>query len=241
MFSNKRTGLCLYDRDTSGNCYKVRLLLSFLELPFERVEIKLEGGRNRVDDVYLTLNPRGQIPTLVHGETVLWGSTAILVYLASNFDHSKSWLPVQPAIMGHVMQWLELAQNEISHGLFRARAIRNFGYQGIWADAWREGLSALETLELHLSNHEWLAAGAPTIADIACFPYTVLAGEGGFNLETYIGVAAWIDRFKRLPRFIGMPGINLPDKSNQLQDIIDGLGGFSQVDSDNLVRSEQPT
>jgi glutathione S-transferase len=217
MFPDEKAGLCLYDRDTSGNSYKVRLLLSILELPFERIGIKLEGGRNEVDASYLILNPRGQIPTLVHGETVLWGPTAILVYLASKFDHSKSWLPVRPMAMGHVMQWLELAQNEISNGLFKARAIRNFGYQGIWAEAYREGLRALEVLELRLSTHEWLETGVPTIADIACFPYTALAREGGFNLEAYTGAAAWIDRFKRLPRSIGMPGVNPPENSKQLQ------------------------
>jgi glutathione S-transferase len=84
----------LYGRSTSGNSYKVRLLMAFLGMPCSETQIPLgTGGRNQVDQAYLTLNPRGQIPTLVDGDTVLWGSTGILVYLASRYDPSGTWLP----------------------------------------------------------------------------------------------------------------------------------------------------
>jgi hypothetical protein len=103
----------LYDRERSGNAYKVRLLLSFLGVPYERIPVSLKEGRNQVDSHYLQLNPRGQIPTLQDGDVTLWGSTAILTYLALRSDKTEQWLPRDPARFGQAMQWLELAQNEI--------------------------------------------------------------------------------------------------------------------------------
>jgi glutathione S-transferase len=131
----------LYGRETSGNTYKARLLMAFLDVAYEQIEVRLgPGGRNQVDESYRSLNPRGQVPTLVDGDTVLWGSTAILVYLAAQYDPSGHWLPRHdPAALGRVMQWLELARNEISTGLFRARAIAGFGYSGDIEGARRDG------------------------------------------------------------------------------------------------------
>jgi glutathione S-transferase len=209
------TKLRLYDRLTSGNSYKARLLLAFLEISYEKVDIPLDSGRNKIDGSYLALNPRGQIPTLVHGNTVLWGSTGILAYLATQLDPKKVWLPDQPAAIGRVMQWLELAQNEVTSGLFRARAIRCFGYSGDLEQALLEGTRGLEVLDQQLKGRDWLAAAHPTIADIACFPYAALAREGGFDLSNYRHVCEWINRFKSLPRFIAMPGIDALELGEQ--------------------------
>lgn len=199
--------LKLYDREASGNCYKARLLLSFLNMPYERIPVAMQDGKNVVDGSYLELNPRGQIPTLVDGDTVLWGSTAILCYLATRYDETSSWLPRDPAPLGRVMQWLELAQNEILNGLFRARAIVRFGLPGDLAAAQQIGLRALGVLESRLGAEAWLAGNGPTVADIACFPYVALAHEGQIDATPYAGVQQWVGRIKSLDRFVGMPGI----------------------------------
>lgn len=199
--------LKLYDREASGNCYKARLLLSFLNMPYERIPVSMQDGKNVVDGSYLELNPRGQIPTLVDGDTVLWGSTAILCYLATRYDETSSWLPRDPARLGRVMQWLELAQNEILTGLFRARAIVRFGLPGDLAAAQQIGLRALDVLESRLAAEPWLADNGPTVADVACFPYVALAHEGQVDATPYAGVQQWVGRIKSLDRFVGMPGI----------------------------------
>lgn len=199
--------LKLYDREASGNCYKARLLLSFLNMPYERVPVAMQDGKNVVDSGYLKLNPRGQIPTLVDGDTTLWGSTAILCYLAARYDETSSWLPRDPARLGQVMQWLELAQNEILAGLFRARAIVKFGLPGELAAAQQIAARALEVLESRLAVEPWLAGNGPSIADIACFPYVALAHEGEVDLSPYAGVQQWLSRIESLDRFVGMPGI----------------------------------
>lgn len=198
--------LKLHDRDKSGNAYKIRLLLSFLNIPYERIPVALKNGRNQVDSSYLQLNPRGQIPTLQDGDAVLWGSTAILSYLALRYDKTEHWLPRDPVRFGQVMQWLELAQNEIQSGLFQARAIVQFGLAGDLQAAQRVAGQALDVLESRLRIEQWLAGPEPTIADIACFPYVALAGEGKVDVSPHPGVQRWIDDFRSLDRFVGMPG-----------------------------------
>jgi glutathione S-transferase len=208
--------LKLYDRNTSGNSYKVRLMLSFLELPCELIPVQLEEGRNKIDAAYFELNPRGQVPTLKDDDLVLWGSTAILMYLGARYDVTRQWLPAEPVALAQTGQWLELAQNEISTGLFLARAVRRFGYAGDLASAQMAGRRALEVLEGCLGRRDWLVGDRATIADVACFPYVALAGEGGFTLEDYPGVERWVARFKTLERFVCMPGISeaAPANSN---------------------------
>jgi glutathione S-transferase len=192
--------LKLHDREASGNAYKVRLLLSLLGVPYERIPVAMKDGRNQVDSGYLALNPRGQIPTLQDGELTLWGSTAILCYIASRYDKSGSWLPRDPAQLGQVMQWLELAQNEIQSGLFRARAITRFGIDGDLPTAQQQAIRALQVLESRLDKGQWLAGKGPTIADIACFPYVALAAEGNIDTSQYPNVQRWIARIKSVRR-----------------------------------------
>jgi glutathione S-transferase len=195
----------LYDRDVSGNCYKVRLLLALLRLSWERVPVDTAAGANRTPE-FLQLNPRGQIPVFEDAGKVFWDSTAILVYLARRYG-GEQWLPVDAADMAAVTQWLALAQNEILYGLARARAIKLFKRAGNLEECHTMGNKALGVLEQHLAAHDWLALGRCTIADIACYPYVALAPEGELPLEPYPFVRAWIGRIQALSGYVGMPGL----------------------------------
>ena len=194
----------LYGAPLSGNAYKVRLLLELLGLEFEETVVDLQTGENRTES-FLALNPRGQIPTLIDGEVTVWDSQAILVYLARRYG--EVWLPGEPAAMAEVMQWLAVAENELLFGLARARAVRFFGRDFDLASCQAYGRAGLEVLEQRLAGHRWLAAGKPTIADIACMPYAALSHMGGVPLDDYPAVRGWIDRVRELPGFIAMEGI----------------------------------
>ena len=196
--------ITLYGGPRSGNAYKVRLLLTLLGLEFEETVINLQAGENRTES-FLALNPRGQIPTLVDGDVTVWDSQAILVYLARRYG--EAWLPAEPAAMAEVMQWLALAENELLFGLARARAIKSFGLDFDLASSQAYGHEGLKVLEKRLAGHAWLAAGKPTIADIACMPYCALSWMGGIALDDYPSVLAWIDRVRALPGFVAMEGI----------------------------------
>lgn len=195
----------LYDFELSGNAYKVRLLLSLLELRYERVPVDLRAGEQR-QAAFLKLNPRGQVPTLDDDGTVVWDSLAILVYLARRYGGEK-WLPLAAEPMAEVMQWLAVMENEMLFGLARARVICKFKRPGNLDEAQELGRKGLGVLEQRLATHPWLALDRLTIADIACFPYVALAPEGEISLDGNPAVRGWIDRIKALPGFVAMPGV----------------------------------
>ena len=196
--------ITLYGTQVSGNAYKARLLLSLLGLEFEEIDVNLMSGENRTES-FLALNPRGQVPVLVDGEAAVWDSQAILVYLARRYG--EAWLPADPVAMAEVMQWLAVSENELLFGLARARAVLHFGRDFDLPSCQTYGRVGLKVLEQHLAGNDWLAAGKPTIADIACMPYAALSHMGGIPLDDHPAIRAWIDRIRALPGFIAMEGI----------------------------------
>ncbi|CAI8853587.1 glutathione S-transferase family protein [Methylocaldum szegediense] len=195
----------LYDMELSGNAYKIRLFCSLLGLHCESVPVDLTKQEHKHAD-FLALNPRGQVPVLDDGGTIVWDSMAILVYLARKYaDHR--WLPTEAEAMARVMQWLALSENEILYGLARARAVKRFKRPWDLAQCQELGRSALSVMENHLQHEQWLAADWPTIADIACYPYVALAPEGGIALDDYPHVRQWLARIRSLPGYVGMPGL----------------------------------
>jgi glutathione S-transferase len=198
------TELKLYDFPLSGNCYKIRLLLSMLGFPYERETIDIMHGESQTDD-FKKLNPRGQIPVLVDGEVRLWDSMAILVYLARRHG-SKQWLPADALGEARVMQWLAVSENELLYGLARARITVMFNKSFDLEQCQREARPGLEAMEDRLGEGDWLVADHATIADIACYPYVSLAHQGQVSLDPYPHIQAWLKRVEGLDGWVPMQG-----------------------------------
>ncbi|MGF1639958.1 MAG: glutathione S-transferase family protein [Rhodospirillales bacterium] len=213
--------LRLYDFGQSGNCHKVRLMLSMLRLTFETVTVDMLAAEHRSRE-YLEINPLGQVPALRDRDLVLRDSQAILIYLARRYG-GESWLPDDPKNMARVVQWLFTAANEIQHGPAAARLAVRFGV-GIDLTA-AQGIARkiLAVLDSDLAGHDWLALDRPTIADLACYPYVALAPEGDVPLAPFPAVCAWIRRIEALPGYLGMPG--LPREFDRPALRPDGAGG----------------
>jgi glutathione S-transferase len=192
--------LVLYDLDRSGNCYKVRLLLSMLGRAYRRVRVDSTAGETQTAE-FKRLNPRGQIPVLADGETVIWDSMAILVYLARRHG-GEQWLPSDALGEARVMQWLAVSENELLYGVARARAALRLNRPFDPEQCRAEARPGLEAMERRLGEGAWLAAGHPTIADLACYPYLSLAAEAELALGPYPGIQAWLRRLEGVPGWI---------------------------------------
>lgn len=189
--------------ERSGHCYKVKLMLAFLGLGYERIKVDRRRGDNRTPE-FLGLSARGLVPVLEDDGEVIWDSQAILAYLGARYG-SPDWWPESPDQIAKVMQWLAVAQGEIQLGLQRARAITRTGRAGSLEEAQQIGARALSLLDAQLARQPWLALGRPTVADVACYPYVALAPEGGVSLTPYPAVRGWLASFESLPGFVALP------------------------------------
>ena len=194
--------MLLYDAPVSGNCYKVRLLLSMRGIPFERREVDVVDRSGRLE-LLGELNPALRVPTLVldNGEP-LAESNAILCYLAEGSE----LLPADPLERARVLQWLFFEQ--YSHEPYIA-VVR---FWVLFSDAppgeaeigsRRDGgYAALDAMERHLATREYLVAERYTIADIALYAYTHVAHEAGFEMQRYPAIATWLQRIAAQPGHI---------------------------------------
>lgn len=199
----------LYGYEISGNSYKVKLMLSLLNLDYEWHKVDLLKGAHKQPD-FLTLNPFGQVPVLVDGDVVLPDAQAILVYLARQYG-GETWLPTDAEPMSRVIRWLSTAAGEVRQGPESARLYHLFKATSINLErALQKSDFILGQLDRHLATRTWLELDRPTIADVAVFPYVALAPDGQIDLSAYPNVLAWIDRIKQLPGFVGMAGIEQP-------------------------------
>jgi glutathione S-transferase len=195
----------LYNSQLSGNCWKVRQLLALLEIPYERIEVDVIDRSNR-REILGGKNPALRVPTLEldDGEH-LAESNAILWYLADG----TPFLPDDPLARARVLQWMFFEQYEVEPNLAVARFwIAILGEREQHAaeleGKWRGGNRALDALEGHLDGREWLVGDALSIADVSLYGYTHVAEEGGFDLDPYPAVRAWLDRIAAHPGHIAL-------------------------------------
>jgi glutathione S-transferase len=190
----------LYDSPISGNAYKVRLLLAHLGIEYETREVEVvdrSAPRDELDE----LNTARRVPTIVLDDgRPLAESNAILWY----FGEGTRFVPDDRYDRAKVLQWLFFEQYEHEPALAVARFLRTyFGRPELW-ESQREQLTkkgerALRSLDDALAGGGWLVGGGMSIADISLYAYTHVADEGGFSLEPYPNVRAWLDRVAAEP------------------------------------------
>jgi glutathione S-transferase len=190
----------LYDSPVSGNCYKVRLLLAHLGIPYERRPMDVVDRSNR-EAVLGDLNPALRVPTLVLDDgRALGESGAILWY----FGEGTSFVPEDSYERAQVLQWMFFEQYDHEPAIAVARFWLAYSDR---ADEVRDqvpewqakGKRALAAMERHLDGRDWLVGEAMTIADIALYAYTHVADEGGFDLAPYPATRAWLERVSSQP------------------------------------------
>jgi glutathione S-transferase len=190
----------LYDSPVSGNCYKVRLLLAHLAVPYERHTVDVVDRSNR-SELLGALNPVHRVPTLVLDDgRPLAESDAILWY----FGEGTRFVPDDRYERAQVLQWMFFEQYEHEPAI----AILRFGlaysgrpelFEPRREERTRAGYRALEAMEGQLAGRRWFVGESMTIADIALYAYTHVAHEGGFELDRFGAISAWLARVAEQP------------------------------------------
>jgi glutathione S-transferase len=190
----------LYNSAVSGNCYKVRLLLAHLGLPYETVEVSVVERSNRAE-LLGGLNPALRVPTLVLDDgRPLAESNAILWFLGDG----TLYVSEDPYERAQALQWMFFEQ--YSHEPYLAVVRFWLAYSGTperFADQLpartKGGYQALDAMERHLDRRRFLVGERYSIADISLYAYTHVAHEGGFDLAPYPAVRTWLDRVAAQP------------------------------------------
>ncbi len=195
----------VYGDYRSGNCYKIKLMLSLLGLPYRWQAIDVLKGETHTAD-FLLKNPNGKIPVLeLDDGSFLVESNAILNYLAQD----TAWLPADRRLRTQVLQWQFFEQYSHEPTLAVARFIQL--YQGLpdsrraeYERCQQAGYKALQVMEQQLQSTPFLVGEQYSIADISLYAYTHVADEGGFDLSGYPAIQAWLLRVAAQPGHVTM-------------------------------------
>ena len=199
------TTLTLYAMPSSGNSYKVQLLLALLQRPHAQVACEY-GTPALVQAKADGALPLGKLPALHLGSgTILSESGAILWYLAQGTD----WIPQDPLAQAEMLSWMFFEQNRVESVIAVRAALLCYPHRAADATPDRlaallsDGIVLLDILDRHLAARDWLVGDAPTLADIAVYGYVHTAGtRGGYDMAPYPGIARWCARMAVLPGHI---------------------------------------
>ena len=192
----------LYGNLNSGNCYKVRLLLSYLGVRYNYDNIDAPHGGTRTPE-FLAINPAGQIPVLkLEDGRTLPESNAILMFLAED----TPYIPVNSFDRAKVLQWMFWEQYRHEPAIAVARYISFYApeREGELPGLREKGRVALAVMNGQLAERPFFIGSGPSVADIALYAYTHVAGEAGFDLSNYPNITAWCGRMVEHPKHILM-------------------------------------
>jgi glutathione S-transferase len=195
----------VYGNSDSGNCYKVKLALEQLALPYRWVETDSVAGATRTPE-FLAKNPNGKVPLLeLEDGSFLPESNAILWYLAEDTELA----PAGRLGRARALHWMFFEQYSHEPCVAVARSIMRYlppdSPRRAELPRLRErGHQALAVMERHLARERYFVDEVYSIADIALFAYTHCAEDGGIELAPYPAIRAWLERVRLQPRFVAM-------------------------------------
>lgn len=195
----------VFGMSDSGNCYKVKLLLEQLGDPYQWEEVDSLNGATRQPQ-FLAMNPNGKVPLLeIAPGRYLAESNAILCYLA---EGTPFW-PAQRLARAQALQWMFFEQYSHEPYIAVARFICKFlppdhPRRAELPRLLERGYQALAVMEQHLAHRSYFVDDIYSIADIALFAYTHAAADGGFALDRFPAIDAWLRRVKTQPKFISI-------------------------------------
>lgn len=184
----------------SGNAYKAALTLTLADAEWEPVFVDFFNGATRTPE-FRELNIMGEVPVLEDGDAILTQSGVIQDYVSSKTGKlgGKS-----AAERREILRWMFFDNHKVSGvagGLrfmmnFMPAEKRNADVLGFLSG--RLG-AALQVIETHLEDRNWLAGDDITIADIACAGYLFYPEPFNFERKSLPNIDRWLDAIASQP------------------------------------------
>jgi glutathione S-transferase len=200
--------LVLHEDPISGNCYKIRLVAAHLGLPIERRSYDVLKQETRTPAFLATVNANGRIPVLQIGERFLPESSAACFYLAEG----SPLIPADRFDRADMLRWMFFEQYNHEPNVATLRFWLAFIGEDRLSEAQKAllpvkraaGEAAFALMEEHLAMREFFVGKAFSLADVALYAYTHVAGDGGFDLARWPSVQAWTARIAAMPGHVTM-------------------------------------
>ncbi len=186
------------------NGHKVHIALEELELAHEVHPINIGQG-DQFTEEFLRISPNNKIPAMIDsdgpgGQPIsLFESGAILLYLA---EKTGQLMPRDARGRHETMEWLMFQMGGLGPMLGQAHHFRQYAPETIDYAVNRytnEAARLYGVMDRRLADHEWLAAGQYTIADIACFPWIRPHDNQGQSLADFPNLKRWFDAIAARP------------------------------------------
>ncbi|MEM7718754.1 MAG: glutathione S-transferase family protein [Pseudomonadota bacterium] len=204
------TDLTLYSMPSSGNSYKVRLLLALTQRSYTHIGLEYETPE-LADARTAHRLPLNKLPVLELSDgTQIPESNAILFYLADG----TNFLPQDPILSAKCLAWMFWEQNQ-HEGVIAVRAAlltyaqrKHLATPARLAELLDQGTALLSQMEAHLARQDWFVGTGPTIADLSLYAYTHSAEtKGGFDLSVFPAICRWLDRIAALPGYVALDDV----------------------------------
>lgn len=184
------------------NAHKVSILLEELEMPYTVIPVDIGNG-GQFDPAFLKISPNNRMPAIVDtaaqgGPLAIFESGAILIYLA---EKGGRFLPADPHGRFAVLQWVMWQMAGLGPMFGQAFHFRHYAPEHLpyaverYA---REAERLLGVLDRQLAGKEFIAEDY-SIADMACYSWTLIGGMLGLEMTAFPAVAAWQARMAARP------------------------------------------
>lgn len=192
---------------SSGNSYKVRLLLALLGRDCETVDV--EYLTEALDQAKVKGRlPFGKAPVLeLDDGRLLPESNAILCWLGEG----TGFVPPDALDRAEMLSWMFWEQNQHEGVIAVRAALLSYPHRRAQATPERlaellaRGHELLEIMERRLEDRAWLVGDGGSLADICLYAYTHTAGSrGGFDIARFPAVVRWLARIAALPGYKGL-------------------------------------
>jgi glutathione S-transferase len=198
--------LTLHEYAPSGNCYKIRLTAALLGLPLERRHYDIIKGESRTPEFLAKVDANGRTPVLQIGDRFLPESNAAIYYLAAG----SALIPTDRFDHADMLRWMSWEQYSHEPNIATLRLWYAFLGEAALDETQRaaipvkraNGEAALDLMEDHLAARSWFVGETLGLADIALYAYTHSAREGGFDLDRWPAVSAWLARVATTPGYV---------------------------------------
>jgi len=200
--------LTLHEDARSGNCYKIRLAAALLGLPLERRNYDIMNGETRTPEFLANVNANGRIPVLQVEDRFLPESNAACWYLAEG----SALIPRGRWDQADMLRWMFWEQYNHEPNIATLRFWLYFVGEANLSELQLAqlpikragGEDALALMDEHLALRAWFVGERASLADVALYAYTHVCEAGGFRLDDFPNVSAWLGRVAALPGYLPM-------------------------------------